>query len=191
MGKPEAMNDDISPDFQGSTRRERRIIAEILKHEATPKAIEVFARKCSGLDDYHYWFVLGTLWVSYTGRTDLALWRRLFSAKRPNRATSLMKPSELRALCLLPETLTVYRAHRPGEQDWIAYTLSWEVATRFCVERDGDGITEYQLPHESVLALFLRRGELEVLSLDRSAARKAGFHPVEHCPLILPAPLAQ
>ena len=96
------MNQDISPDFRPNMR-DARIIKGILKHEATPRAIERFARDANDLTDYAYWFTLGTLWVSYTGWSDLALWKRLFSSKRRNRETSLMKPSELDVLRALPE----------------------------------------------------------------------------------------
>lgn len=164
---------NISPDWQGSTDEEQRIIQRILKFAETPRAITEFDRKAHRLSDYWYWFTLSTLWVSYTGWSALDTWRKLLSSDRANRATSLMKPDEYRCFQALPDEVTVYRAHRPGETDWIAYTLNPQIAARFARERGVSQITEYTLPRTAILALFLRRGEYEVLSLDRAAARKA------------------
>lgn len=160
---------DISPDFVWHAE-DARIAAQLVDREATPQAIRFFARHHRHLSDYGYWFLLGSLWVSYSGWSDLALWRRLLCSDRPHRDTSLMKPSEMQVFRALPETLTVYRAHRPSETDWIAYTLDRRVAERLATERRGP-IRTYQVAKADVVALFLRRGEQEVLVLDpRSAA---------------------
>jgi len=158
---------DVSPDWRGSTRRERRILMDLVKLEATPKAIVRFARDCDHLSDYWYWFTLGTLWVSYSSHSDLGLWKRLFSAPRPNRATSLMKPSELQQLIGLPEYFRAYRAHRRGEKDWIAYTLDQQKAAMFARQREVDIVAEYAVQKRDVLALFTRRGEAEVIVINR------------------------
>lgn len=161
---------DISPDFRPS-KLDAEIFARILPHEATPKAIRTFNCVYRPLSDYGYWFMLGTLWVSYTGHSDLELWKRLLRSPRPNRDTSLMKPSELNAWRALPEVLTLYRAHRLGEADWIAYTLNPDIAARFALEREVREVTEYRVNKSDALCLFLRRGEEEVLVLDRTKAR--------------------
>lgn len=73
---------DISPNFvrndtDAAIFRRLTILAE------TPRAIVEFDRKCHRLSDYGYWFGLSTLWVSYTGFSDLRRWKRLFSSDRP------------------------------------------------------------------------------------------------------------
>lgn len=161
------MNADISPDWRPD-KQDARIIRQILEHEATPQAIQVFARHAWKLTDYAYWFTLGTLWVSYTGWSDLALWKRLFSSKRRNRETSIMKPSELEVLHALPNMVTLFRAHRPDEDDWIAYTISPIKAAEFALRRDVRVVHQYEVPKTEILALFLRRGEMEALVLDRT-----------------------
>lgn len=166
------MQGNISPDWKGSTRAERRIIKRVTEREATPGAIKFFAKNCGALGDYWYWFTLGTLWVSYTGFSDLKLWRKLFQANRPNRATSLMKPNEFRALTGLPTEITAYRAHREGEADWFSYTLSLDTVVRFARERGVMQVTEWSIPKSEVLALFLRRGEYELLVLDPKRVTK-------------------
>lgn len=156
---------NISPDWQGCDRAEQRLIAKILKHEGTGRAIQVFAKHCKRFSDYWYWYTLGTLWVSYSGWSDLRLWRRLFLSQRPNRATSLMKPDEWQAFQQLPVHVVVYRAHRPQETDWIAYTLDPQIAARFAREREVSQVSQYLLDKDKVMALFLRRKEAEIIAL--------------------------
>ena len=64
--------------------------------------------------------------------------------------------------------ITVYRAKRPGEKQWIAYTLDLEIAKRFAKERNVNIITKYEVKKRDVLALFLRRGEKEIIVLDET-----------------------
>lgn len=180
---------NISPDWRGSTRFERRLLTRLLKHEGTGKAIVYFAKHCSQLSDYWYWYALGTLWVNYSGWSDLDLWKRLFSSTRPNKQTSLMKPDEYALFQQLPQLVRVYRAHRPNEADWIAYTLSPKIAARFAAERGVSEIVEYVIPKNAILALFLRRGELEVLVLDKTKAQRLEavqvvVMPADKAPLI-------
>lgn len=96
---------DISPDFQPH-RASNVVVSRIIRKAKTPQAVKAFATECHKLSDYWYWFVLGTLWVDYTGWSDLQLWKHLFSSNRPNRASSLMKPSELHVFNQLPEVIT-------------------------------------------------------------------------------------
>ncbi|MEO7716323.1 MAG: hypothetical protein ABIY70_08965 [Capsulimonas sp.] len=161
---------DISPDFRPSAI-DARIASEVLRHEGTPEAIRCFARLSMPLTSYGYWHMLSVLWVSYTGYSDLGLWKTLFSSSRKNRETSIMKPSEIAALRRLPEQITVYRAHRPGETDWIAYTLNPQTAARFAHERGVSHIRAYVVDRPDVLALFLRRSEHEILALDKTRPR--------------------
>lgn len=164
---------NISPDWQGSTRSERRIIQRIMEREGTAKAIVCFSKHCDRLSNYWYWYTLGTLWVNYSGWSELALWKRLFSSSRPNKQTSLMKPDEYAIYQRLPELIRAYRAHRPGETDWIAYTLDPQIAARFAVERGVSEVTEYVIPRNEVLALFLRRGERELLVLNKGSVLRS------------------
>ncbi|WP_018752196.1 hypothetical protein [Paenibacillus sanguinis] len=162
---------DISPDWKGSTAKERAAIDSILKHEGTPGAIVAFDNLKHVFSSYWYWFMLSTLWISYSGWSDLRMWRRLFRSMRPRRQTSLMKPSEWAAFRELPSTFTVYRAHRPDETDWISYTLSRSLAESWVAQRGGY-LGVYKLHKRDCLALFLRRGEDEILMLEPTKARR-------------------
>lgn len=168
---------NLSPLFRYN-HSDARIANRILRHWETPAAIRQFARYCDALTDYAYWYLLGTLWVSYTGWSDLALWRRLFAANRPHRDLSIMKPSELRALDRLPEVVIAYRAHRPGETDWLSYTLDPQKAGMFAVQRGVAEVAVYAVPRRDILALFTRRDESEILVLDGAAITLAGRLPV-------------
>lgn len=161
------MFSDVSKHFTGSTPYERSVALGIVEREETPEAIKYFVEKQSGLRDYAYWFFLSLCWVSYTGYSDLDAWKQLFSSERSKRKHSIMMPSEVRAYETLPYFVTAYRAHRPGETDWIAYTLNEETVKRFARERGVDQYRVYRVKKRDILALFLRRGEDEVLVLDK------------------------
>lgn len=164
------IHQDISPNYQWR-EQDAALGRQLLRLDGKPEAIRYFAAHCKPLTSDAYWFYLGTLWVNYTGYSDLNLWRHLFSSTRKNRDSSLMKPSELAAFRNLPDPLYALRAHRPGETDWIAYTLSTETAARFAIERGIRSLHLYEIDKADVLCLFLRRGESEILVLDKNKAR--------------------
>ena len=170
---------DISPDFQPH-RASTVVVSRIVKKAKTPQAIKAFADECHKLSDYWYWFVLGTLWVDYTGWSDLQLWKHLFSSNRPNRASSLMKPSELHVFNQLPDVITAARVHRPGEDDWISYTISGDAAKRFASKRQAGAIDLYEFKRSDALCLFTRRCESELLVIDRRLAMHVRSIPVIH-----------
>jgi len=159
---------DISEGWKGAGRKERRILNRILVRGETPKAIIYFAKKCSILGDYWYWFMLSTLWVNYSEWSDLNLWKKLFSSKRGEREGSIMKPDEIECFHGLPSTIVAYRAHRKHESDWISYTLEPQSAVRFAIKKGISGIKQYSIKNEDCLALFLRRGEFELIVLDKN-----------------------
>ena len=82
-----------------------------------------------------------------------------------------MKPSEVQAYERLPYFVTIYRAHRTHETDWIAYTLDENIAKRFANERNVGHYSKYKVKKRDILALFLRRGEQEVIVLDKGKVR--------------------
>lgn len=117
--------------------------------------------------------------MSYPWHTDLNRWRQLFRSDRPKRNTSLMKPSEWEAFKDLPERIQAYRAHQPGETDWISYTLNRQTTECFASERGAGQITEYELHKRDAVALFLRRHEQELIVLNPNKAKKIIVHKME------------
>jgi hypothetical protein len=83
-----------------------------------------------------------------------------------------MKPDELRAFDALPNFLECYRAHRPDEEDWISFTLNPETAAKMAINRGVDEITLYKINKKFCIALFLRRGEHELITMQKDKAKK-------------------
>lgn len=167
----EYLKNDISPLCKPSTEASR--IAQALSQlDASPLAIAYFAENCHLLPDYHYWYILGTCWINYTGWSELELWKELFSSTRKNRGPSLMKPKEWNIFRhILPKTIHCYRIHRKDEKDWISYTLDLDTAIWIAKSRGIDAIHEYIINKKDLIALFLRRHEYEVLCLNKGKAQ--------------------
>ena len=161
--------DDISSNFVFNFY-DQEIAKGLIKREETPEAIKYFAANCDGLTDYAYWFFLSTCWVSYSGWYELDKWKSLFSSTRPKREKSIMKPSEVKKLRQLPYDIKCYRAHREGETDWISYTTDINVAVKMALHRGVHEIKEYRIKKNNVLAYFTRRGESELIVLDKTKA---------------------
>ncbi len=160
---------NVSAAFKPGHAEDSRMCRALLEREGTPAAIQFFAENHKGLTSYCYWFLLSTCWVSYTGHSNLGQWRELFSSPRKQREISIMKPDELTAFRELPDVVVAYRAHRRGETDWISYTLNSTTAARFARERGTRSFAIYHIDKSDILALFTRRGEDEIIVLDRKA----------------------
>ncbi|MCY9861455.1 hypothetical protein OTK49_02840 [Vibrio coralliirubri] len=174
----QSVKSNISPIAPPPNESDSRIGRILIKHEGTGKAIREFDKNKKYLTDYAYWFYLSSCWVSYSGYSDLRLWRQLFSSSRPNRRLCIMKPQEIVQLALLPDMLTIYRAKRDGEKDCIAYTLNPEIAANMALQRNVNCVHQYSAKKEDVLALFMRRGEEEVIILDKSRVHLLSVIPV-------------
>ncbi|MEN6567164.1 MAG: hypothetical protein ABFC57_12790 [Veillonellales bacterium] len=161
---------DVSRTFRWNVAG-MNVAEKLIKLDGTPEAVRYFASICDTLPDYDYWFFLSTLWVGYSGGVELDLWKRLFSSDRKHREKCIMKPSELDKFKQLPWFVTVYRAHRPQETDWIAYTIDPRIAARFARERGADKVMEYRVKKRDILALFLRRNEAEILILNKEKVK--------------------
>jgi len=85
---------DISTQFKWNPY-DAIIGRRLVELEETPDAIKYFSERCNELTDYAYWFFLSTCWVSYSGFSELELWKKLFSSDRAKKKKSIMKPSEL------------------------------------------------------------------------------------------------
>ena len=155
---------DISQDFEYSYEN-AKLIKRILKQSEVGDGVRVFSECARKLNNYSYWFILGELWINEVDGLDVSLWKMLFSSDRINKKTSLMKPSELRRFNRMPDEIIIYRAKRKGEEDWIAYTVDFEYASRVAALRGVDVVHEYVVKKEDVTAVFLRN-KMNVLVLD-------------------------
>lgn len=156
---------DISPSFRWNSA-DAQVARRLVDKEGSPEAFIYFMEAAPSLTDYAYWYFLGTLWVNYSGWTELQDWARMFSSTRPGKNKGLMKPYELAKFKRLPGMVTAYRAHREDEKLWLSYTLRKERAAMFAIQRGVPDFIEYRVPRAAVVALFLRRGEAEIIVLD-------------------------
>lgn len=138
------------------------------------KCLPAFDRYAWQLTDYSFWYLLSTIWVSYSGFSDLNLWIKHFGSDRPGREKSIMKPNELKAYKKLPPMVKAYRAHRKGETKFISYTTRLAAAKRFARACGVDEVVEYRVPKEKILAYFLRREEYELIVVDHSGCTRVG-----------------
>lgn len=161
---------DISPRFRPN-ENDSNFARALSYFERNGYPICFFNTHKSHLTDYSYWFFLGTIWIAHSEQAPTALWQELFSSQRPHRSACLMKPTELKYFRELPKEVSCYRAHSPAGDGFIAYTLDLDTVRKFASIKGIDTITEYLIPKKHLLALFLRRGEYEVLCLDKDKAR--------------------
>lgn len=124
------------------------------------------------LGSYPFCFFLTTLWVGHHDCAPLGFWREMFASRKANDRSSLMKPKEYGVWLNLPDVVTCYRAHREGETEWIAYTLSLEVAKKFAKDRGVSVVTEYEIPKQAVVCYMNRREEDEIIVPDQTQAQK-------------------
>lgn len=161
---------NISTSFKYN-ERDARLISIIMTTQPGEK-MEVFLELANQLSDYAYWFLLSTLWVKDSNYAPISVWKKLFSGKRRNKAISLMRPEELTAFTNLPSKFLAYRTHSKNENDWISYTLDLKTAIEFAEMKKVNEVVEYKIKKHDCLALFLRRGETEIICLDKTLAKK-------------------
>ena len=171
------LSHDIHPKFViniADSDLAKEIVIKFPSHRLKDLAQErlmYFKTNQERASNYFYWFMLGTLWVEFTGHTSMGLWKELFSKERPD-SDCLMKPHELLKLHNLPDEVTCFRAHRYKEKDWISYTLDEQIALRFLTVRPRGVIKKYTVKKSDIKALFLRRGEMEIIVLDKNNVRE-------------------
>jgi hypothetical protein len=69
--------EDVSPNFVYNPI-DAHIGTKLIELEEKPEQIKYFESVAHELSDYAYWFFLTTCWVSYTGHSDIELWKKLF-----------------------------------------------------------------------------------------------------------------
>lgn len=130
------------------------------------------------LSSYPFNFFLSTLWVAHHDCAPIEFWIDMFSSKKATDRASLMKPKEYGVWLNLPDVVTCYRAHRPGEEKWIAYTTQLDVAKLFAKINGATEVFEYEIPKQAIHAYFNRREEDEIIVTDMTQAQKVETHPL-------------
>lgn len=159
---------------------DREMAKELIKLDGKPEAIDYFRNNCERLSSYGYWFMLSSLYIKQSDFMAANLWRKFFSAKIPNKEISLMKPNEYKAFRNLPNKIKVYRAKVKDESDWLSYTTNFKVAQKFAFKEKVDEISVGIVKKRNVDALFLRRGEDELLILNKPSVKQKSIIKVMH-----------
>jgi hypothetical protein len=117
------------------------------------------------LSDYGYWFILGVLWTTVLGQGEVQWWRLAFMKNRNRREDCLMKPSEKTIFDRMRNgsPTMCFRAHFPGEHDWLSYVMDLTAAKRMARHNKCGVIGMYEIPDDKVVAFFDRRGFKEII----------------------------
>lgn len=129
------------------------------------KAKEIFFKKAKLLSNPHYWEILRTVWVA-AGRTDNAdEFLPFFRSSRPCKGW-FMTPEDNQTLEAMDWPITVYRAYDEEPDPGI----SWTTDKQWCEDYArvaGRKIKQRTVERSQVFAYISRRGESEIIILDR------------------------
>ena len=136
----------------------------IFLHER-PYRLQAFLEIQDQLTDTQYWRLLADSWIDTENAwQNRGKWRKLFDSKRPH-SHYLMDETEDNAMNTLPEMVTIYRGSSANNEKGLSWTLSKDkaefFAQRFAQKRGK--VYEQEVRKDQILALFLGRGESEVI----------------------------
>ena len=153
-------------------------LKKMIIHQDSGLAMLDFAKSRKDLTDYDYWCLLGILYIhgGYWSFITPDLWRLLLSSSRPQR-NMIMQPSDHKILEGLPENVICYRIHHSKEEhDWISYTISSWLISKFVKEyREHDAfysVEKFEVAKQDIDFFFGRNYEDEIVVLDRSKVKK-------------------
>lgn len=129
------------------------------------KAKEIFFKKAKLLSNPHYWEILRTVWVA-AGRTDNANeFMPFFRSSRPCKGW-FMTPEDSQTLEEMDWPITVYRAYDEEPDPGISWTTDKEWCEDYA-RVAGRKIKQRTVERSQVFAYISRRGESEIIILDR------------------------
>jgi hypothetical protein len=136
----------------------------IYLHER-PYRLQAFIQIAPQLSDTKYWSILSGIWTDTENQwQNLEQWKELLSANRSSRHY-LMDESEVQLLNSLPEFVKIYRGCVKGlNENGLSWTLDKAKAKFFANRFSKEGIIlEREIPKSEIIAVFLGRGESEVI----------------------------
>jgi hypothetical protein len=145
----------------------------VFLHER-PHRIHAFQTIMRHFTNAEYWRIFGEVWTDTENLwQNKADFKRLLNSKRPNRE-AMMTEEEIEYMDKLPHEFTVYRGCRKNlNENGMSWTLDYDKAQWFMnrLNRFGDGkILEATIPKHEIYAVFLGRGETEVVWYKRRNA---------------------
>jgi hypothetical protein len=115
------------------------------------------------VDDAAYWCALGVVWVKCGDMGNRNTWLALFQSRRRGK-WKIMKTADRRVWRALPARVKAFRACSPDKDSGSAF--SWSMDRKVCERLWPDRqIVERVFPRERIFAVFMRRGESELLVL--------------------------
>ena len=129
------------------------------------KAKDIFFKKAKLLSNPHYWEILRTVWVA-AGRTDNANeFMPFFRSSRPCKGW-FMTPEDSQTLEEMDWPIPVYRAYDEEPDPGISWTTDKEWCEDYA-RVAGRKIKQRTVERSQVFAYISRRGESEIIILDR------------------------
>lgn len=133
---------------------------------ARPYRPQVFDELCHRMSDAEYWRLAGAVYVDQDDRSPHEeTWLARFRENRTHREL-LMEAQEWQDLAALPDKVVIYRAGERWGLSWTTYLEKAEwYANRFGLELP---VWRSSVRKQNIFAYFTRRGESEVVLLERS-----------------------
>lgn len=156
----------VSDKQQARVEKLVRQLVQAYDVEHNPdKAKEIFFKKAKLLSNPHYWEILRTVWVA-AGRTDNANeFLPFFRSSRPCKGW-FMTPEDSQTLEEMDWPITVYRAYDEEPDPGISWTTDKEWCEDYA-RVAGRKIKQRTVERSQVFAYISRRGESEIIILDR------------------------
>lgn len=156
----------VSDKQQARVEKLVRQLVQAYDVEHNPdKAKEIFFKKAKLLSNPHYWEILRTVWVA-AGRTDNANeFMPFFRSSRPCKGW-FMTPEDSQTLEEMDWPITVYRAYDEEPDPGISWTTDKEWCKDYA-RVAGRKIKQRTVERSQVFAYISRRGESEIIILDR------------------------
>lgn len=145
--------------------KERDYSKYIWLHERAYR-VNAFSEVESYLSDKSYWGILGTIWIdSENIYQNLTFWNYFLKKDRDGKK-HFMSDEDLGVFNKFPETITVYRGCKEGQnENGYSYTTDESIASWFA-NRFNNGtpkVVELTVKKEDILAYTNSRGEKEVI----------------------------
>ena len=122
-----------------------------------------------------YWEAVRDVWVDSETNESAPIWRAVLEANMPDRQKYIMSAEEQEEFSALPDVIEIYRGVQGGTkaeaEDFVFKGFSWSLsyktaaffANRFLSDGDEAYVAKARVRKENIIALFMQRGEEEVV----------------------------
>lgn len=158
---------------------------QVISMHEKPYRVDAFIQIARHLDEKEYWKILANVWIDVENIYQYdEFWPIIFSKKGSHK---MMNKEEKALLKSFPKQIAIYRGHQRNNVDGWSWTVDYHKArwfsTRLC--NDAPMVSRKVINKSDVIALLLRRGELEIITRPDSGFGRQLFSPGEEAPLKL------